>query len=155
MPSPALKEKDIGAKIIMKEKTAKEIVLKPIGYIKSDHKCFENIAKQSVLAEKERAKIIVEKEFMSGLLGLEDLSHIVVLFYFDRSSGYSLRLEPKHRDKVTGVFATRSPNRPNGIGLSIVKLIEVKENVIEFEGVDMVDGTPVLDIKPYNQKLNP
>lgn len=132
-----------------------EVVFRPIGYIQSNYKTLEEIPRQSILAEKERARIIIREELQAGLTGLDEFEHIIVLFYFHKSRGYKLLVHPRDRGGTAGVFASRSPNRPNGIGLSIVRLVSIKENIIEIEGVDMLDGTPVLDLKPYNRDLNP
>jgi len=88
-------------------------------------------------------------EYAEGLQDLEDFSHIFLLYVLHESSGYSLLVKPFLDDKLHGLFATRYPARPNPIGLSVVRLIAHKGNVLEVDGVDMLDGTPLLDIKPY------
>jgi tRNA-Thr(GGU) m(6)t(6)A37 methyltransferase TsaA len=89
-------------------------------------------------------------EYVDGLDGVEDFSHIYLLYGFHcPKSGVSLKVKPFLDDKLHGIFATRFPNRPNPLGLSIVNLVEMKENIIYFKGADMLDGTPLLDIKPY------
>ncbi|WP_341349562.1 SAM-dependent methyltransferase [Clostridium botulinum] len=82
-------------------------------------------------------------------------SHIIILFYFNKSKDFDLITKTPWSDEKKGVFSTRSPRRPNPIGLSIVKLIEIDHNKIIIKVIDMLDGTPVLDIKPYSKELNP
>ncbi len=136
-----------------------KISMEAIGYIRSDFKKKKDLPTQSTLNPNKKARIEILPEFIEGIEGIKENSHSVVLFYFHESTKAPLRLIP-HPDsnrerKETGVFSTRSPNRPNGIGMSIVKFTRIEGNVLEFEGVDMLDGTPVLDIKPYSPKLNP
>jgi tRNA-Thr(GGU) m(6)t(6)A37 methyltransferase TsaA len=88
-------------------------------------------------------------EFEPGLTDIEGFSHLYLLWVFDRSEGYDLLSRPPTDDRSHGVFATRSPRRPNPIGLSVVRLLEHDGPRLVVRGVDMLDGTPVLDIKPY------
>ena len=89
-------------------------------------------------------------EYVEGLDGVEDFSHLYLLYGFHcPESGVSLKVKPFLDDQLHGIFATRYPNRPNPLGLSSVNLVEMKENIIYFKGADMLDGTPLLDIKPY------
>ncbi|MEW8973172.1 MAG: tRNA (N6-threonylcarbamoyladenosine(37)-N6)-methyltransferase TrmO [Tissierellaceae bacterium] len=132
-----------------------DIVMEPIGFIKSPYKDTREIPRQSIYSEDKRAVIEVLPKFSEGLEGIQENAYGVILFYFHQSKEAPLRLLSRKTNEMTGVFATRSPNRPNGIGISIVKFIKIEENRLEFQGVDMVDGTPVLDIKPYSPDLNP
>ncbi len=133
-----------------------KIMYRPIGYIHSPFKTTAEIPRQSIYASDREAIIDIKPEFSAGLLNLDQSSHIVVLFHFHQSSAYELLVEPRDgSSEERGVFATRSPHRPNGIGLSIVELVRVQGNHIIIKGVDMLDGTPVLDIKPYSPGLNP
>lgn len=131
------------------------IVMKPIGFIKSPFKEVKEIPKQSVFAVYKKATIEILPQYSEGLEGIKENSYGVILFYFHKSKEGSLRLVSHKTREMTGVFSTRSPKRPNGIGLSIVKFTKIEENKLEFQGVDMIDGTPVLDIKPYSSELNP
>ena len=88
-------------------------------------------------------------EFVDGLKDLDGFSHIILLYLFHQSNGYALRVKPFLDHRERGLFATRFPARPNPIGLSIVKLESVRENLLTVEGIDVLDGTPLLDIKPY------
>jgi len=94
--------------------------------------------------------VVVNEEFVPGLKDLEGFSHIILLYYFDRMDKTSLLLTPPGSSVERGVFATRSPVRPNHIGMSVVRLKNIARNVITVHGVDMLDGTPLLDIKPYS-----
>lgn len=131
------------------------IIMEPIGYIRSEFKEKKELPSQSVLNVDKKATIEILPKFLQGIEGIKENSHGIILFNFHKSTKAPLRVVPHGKDEITGVFSTRSPNRPNGIGLSIVKFTKVEENILEFEGVDMLDGTPVLDIKPYSSKLNP
>ena len=99
---------------------------------------------QSVTGE-----IEVFPEFADGLDDLEGFSHIIVLFHFHRSAGFKLKTVPPGESKPRGIFSTRSPHRPNPLGMSVLKLVGRSGRVLEVSGLDLVDGTPVLDIKPY------
>ncbi|NLM06643.1 MAG: tRNA (N6-threonylcarbamoyladenosine(37)-N6)-methyltransferase TrmO [Tissierellia bacterium] len=131
----------------------KEIIFKPIGHIESEFQDREEIPKQSVLTKDKVAKIILNEELLDGIYGLKEGDDIMILFYFHQSEDFKLKFN-HHSGEVRGVFNTRSPNRPNGIGISIVNIKKINRNLIYFSGVDMVSGTPVLDIKPYIPELN-
>ncbi|PIH03243.1 tRNA (N6-threonylcarbamoyladenosine(37)-N6)-methyltransferase TrmO [Clostridium combesii] len=131
------------------------IKLNPIGYIKSPFKNLEEIPPQSIYAKDKKALIEIKEELVEGLKDLDKNSHIIILFYFNKSKDFDLIAKTPWSDEKKGVFSTRSPRRPNPIGLSIVKLIEIDHNKIIIKGIDMLDGTPVLDIKPYSEELNP
>lgn len=88
-------------------------------------------------------------EYVDGLVDLEGFEYVVLLYHFHKSHGFSLRVTPFYDDRERGVFATRAPARPNGIGLSVVRLVERSEATLVIEDVDIVDGTPLLDVKPY------
>ncbi len=98
-----------------------------------------------------RSEIIVDPKYADGLMDVEQNELITVIFYFDRTDGYKLRLHPRGDESrpITGVFNTRSQFRPNPIGVTVVRLIERKGNTLAVEGLDALDGTPVLDIKPF------
>lgn len=132
-----------------------DIIMKPIGYIQSEFTRKEDLPRQSVLNPDKTATIEILPEFAEGLEGVVENSYRIILFNFHKSQTAPLKTISRGTNKETGVFDTRSPNRPNGIGLSIVKILKVDGTTITFQGVDMLDGTPVLDIKPYNPQLNP
>ncbi len=91
----------------------------------------------------------VEPEYEKGLKDLDGFSHIILIYHFHKSEGFSLQIVPFLDTKPRGLFSTRAPKRPNPIGLSVVKLKSIKGNILEIENVDILDGTPLLDIKPY------
>ena len=94
-------------------------------------------------------------EFQAGLNDLEGFSHIILLYHLHRSEGFKLTVTPFLDDQPRGLFATRAPKRPNSIGLSVVKLVRQEENILHIENVDILDGTPLLDIKPYIPVFEP
>ncbi len=125
------------------------IKYKPIGIIKSPFKKLEGMPIQPIGACGVTGEILINKEYMDGLIDLDEFSHIILIYHLHLSNGYSLRVKPFLDDKMHGVFATRAPKRPNPIGLSVVRLIKVNGNILHISNVDIVDGTPLLDLKPY------
>ena len=126
-----------------------EITLSPIGRLETP---FNDIAdmpiQPSVLADT-RGKAVLDEKFMPGLKDLDGFSHIILLFLLHKISGYQLEVVPFMDTLPHGIFATRSPKRPNRIGMSIVRVESVDGNILHFKGVDMLNGSPLLDIKPY------
>ena len=122
--------------------------MRPIGII---HAPFTEKSKTPIQAARSQAIGYVEvlPEFSDGLQDIEALSHIYLLYAFHESSGYKLQVKPFLDDQEHGIFATRYPYRPNPIGISIVKLLSRETNILTVEGIDTLDGTPLLDIKPY------
>ena len=96
-----------------------------------------------------KGTVEVFEEFAEGLKDIDGFSHIMLLYHFDRSSGYKLMVKPFLDENEHGLFATRAPRRPNPIGISVVKLNSIDGRVLHVENVDILDGTPLLDIKPY------
>ena len=125
-----------------------EIIMHPIGVI---HSPFTEKDKTPIQASRSQAIGLVEiyPEFADGLKDIEALSHIYLLYAFHESDGYTLQVKPFLDDQEHGLFATRHPCRPNPLGISVVKLLSRKENSLTVEGIDTLDGTPLLDIKPY------
>ncbi len=126
-----------------------KIVFKPIGTIHSPFKETKGTPIQPEGARGVKGRVEIFEEYAEGLKGLEGFSHIILLYYFHLSKKSPLLVKPYMDNNLHGVFATRAPSRPNGIGLSIVKLEKVEGNILFIEDVDIVDGTPLLDIKPY------
>ena len=120
-----------------------------IGTIYTPFKRKEGMPIQSAGSKGIRGKIKLKRKYAEGLYDLEKFSHIILVYYFHKSKGFKLRVIPFLDDKQHGLFATRAPRRPNAIGISVVKLLSIKDNILEIENVDMLDGTPLLDIKPY------
>jgi tRNA-Thr(GGU) m(6)t(6)A37 methyltransferase TsaA len=125
-----------------------EIIMRSIGTIHSPFKDKEHTPIQPSRSQA-RGRVEVYSEFSAGLEDIEGFSHIILLYVFHHSSGFALRVKPFLDDQLHGLFATRYPYRPNPIGISVVKLVGRDENILEIEGVDVLDGTPLLDIKPY------
>jgi tRNA-Thr(GGU) m(6)t(6)A37 methyltransferase TsaA len=123
--------------------------LTPIGHVRSPFKDLDGIPIQTRRGNQFTGEVEVLKEFEEGLSDLEGFSHIILISYLHRSEGYDLKVVPFLDNVERGVFSTRAPRRPNPIGLHIVKLESVEGNILHIRGIDMVDGTPVLDIKPY------
>jgi tRNA-Thr(GGU) m(6)t(6)A37 methyltransferase TsaA len=125
-----------------------EFTIRPIGII---HTSFTDKAQTPIQPSRSRALGWVEvyREFAEGLQDIEGFSHIVLLYAFHCSSRYTLSVKPFLDDQERGLFATRYPARPNPIGLSVVRLIRRNERELVVKGIDVLDGTPLIDIKPY------
>jgi tRNA-Thr(GGU) m(6)t(6)A37 methyltransferase TsaA len=125
------------------------IEYRPIGTIRSPFKHTNDMPIQPSGARGVRGTVEIESEFVPGLRDLEGFSDIILIYHFHLSKGYSLEVKPFLDDITHGVFSTRAPKRPNPIGISMVKLIRIEGHILQIEDVDIVDGTPILDIKPY------
>jgi tRNA-Thr(GGU) m(6)t(6)A37 methyltransferase TsaA len=123
--------------------------MKPIGYIRSSYTETQQVPKGLGTVHTMEGILEVLPEFEKGLQDLEGFSHLVVLWVFHKSQDYELVGKCPADDRPHGVFATRSPKRPNAIGLTTVELIRREGALLHLRGIDMLDGTPVLDIKPY------
>lgn len=131
-----------------------KIVYKPIGVIHSGYKQIEGVPIQGALSRNSKGKVEVFPEYKAGLKGLEEFSHIILLYHFHLAKGYSLLSKPFLENEKHGIFAIRAPKRPNPIGFSTVKLEKIVENILHISEVDIVDGTMLLDIKPYVSKFD-
>jgi len=127
----------------------KKIVYEPIGIIHSPFKDIKGTPIQPTGAKGIAGTIEIYPEFAEGLKDLEGFSHIILIYHFHLSKGYSLKVTPFMDENLRGVFATRAPKRPNPIGISVVKLRKIEGNILNIEDVDIIDCTPLLDIKPY------
>ncbi len=125
------------------------IQYQPIGIIHSPFEDIAGIPIQPTGASGVRGTVDVFPEFAAGLKDLGGFSHVILLYHFHRVQGMKLTVVPFMDDVPRGVFATRAPKRPNPIGLSIVRLVSVEGSTLHIENVDVLDGTPLLDIKPY------
>ncbi len=125
-----------------------DMEFKPIGKVHSPYKEKATAPIQPKYSD-EFGKIEIFPEFADGLKDLEGFSHIWVIFVFHKSEGYDLHVKPYLDEEARGVFACRAPRRPNPIGMSLVKLENISDNILNIKGLDMLDGSPVLDIKPY------
>jgi len=127
----------------------KEVIYRPIGIIHSPFRDISGAPIQSAGGRGVKGRIDVESVYAGGLRDLDGFSHIILIYHFHLSRGFSLEVRPFMDENLRGVFSTRAPNRPNPIGLSIVRLTKVEGPVLYIEDLDIVDGTPLLDIKPY------
>ncbi|HCW52072.1 MAG TPA: tRNA (N6-threonylcarbamoyladenosine(37)-N6)-methyltransferase TrmO [Clostridiales bacterium] len=125
------------------------IELEPIGIIHTPFTDLEGMPIQPAGAAGVRGRVEVFEEYRAGLKDLDGFSHIILLYHFHRSRGFELEVVPFMDSEPRGLFATRAPRRPNPIGLSVVQLDRVEDGVLLVQNVDMLDGTPLLDIKPY------
>lgn len=125
------------------------LTARPIGFIRSPYKQTSQIPKGLGTRHDVEGSIEVLSEFESGLADIDGFSHLFVLWHFDRVEDFSLTAHPPCDEREHGVFATRSPRRPNPIGLTVVELLGREGRTLRVRGVDMLDGTPVFDIKPY------
>jgi formylmethanofuran dehydrogenase subunit E len=125
--------------------------LKIIGIVRSPYKTVEEAPHQGT---DEIVEIEIYKEYKEGLKDIEDFTHLHIFFWLHKSKGYKLIVNPPWDNKPHGVFTTRSPHHPNPIGYTVVKLIERKNNILIVKGLEAIDGTPVIDIKPYIKKLD-
>jgi len=123
--------------------------LLPIGFVRSPYKDTAAVPKGLGARHDAEGTLDILPEFESGLTDIEGFSHLFVLWAFDRSQGFDLIGRPPSDNKPHGVFATRSPRRPNPIGLTVVELLKREGATLMVRGIDMLDGTPILDIKPY------
>jgi tRNA-Thr(GGU) m(6)t(6)A37 methyltransferase TsaA len=123
--------------------------MQPIGYVRSAYRDAREIPKGLGAKHEAEGTLEILPEFEPGLLDIEGFSHLYVIWAFDRSEGCNLVVTPPSDDRPHGVFATRSPRRPNPIGLTVVQLMSREGPSIGVRGIDMLDGTPILDIKPY------
>jgi tRNA-Thr(GGU) m(6)t(6)A37 methyltransferase TsaA len=126
-----------------------KIEYNPIGVIHSPFKITEGMPIQPAGAAGVKGTVEVFPEFVEGLKDLEEFSHIFLIYHFHRSSGCSLIVTPFMDTARHGVFATRAPRRPNPIGISVVRLKSIDGPIFHIENVDILDDTPLLDIKPY------
>ncbi|WP_457552957.1 tRNA (N6-threonylcarbamoyladenosine(37)-N6)-methyltransferase TrmO [Desulfobacula sp.] len=128
--------------------------ISPIGIIHTPFDDLEGMPIQPSGAAQIQGTIVMDKEYEQGLNDLEGFSHIILLYHFHRSKGYDLIVKPFMDDHKRGLFSTRAPRRPNPIGLSIVQLIKIEANLLTIKGIDVVNGTPLIDIKPYVPKFD-
>ena len=125
------------------------LTMQPIGFIRSPFSRTDQVPRGLGAKHKEEGRLVILPEFAAGLQDVEGFSHLYVLWVFDRSEGYELVGTPPCDTHPHGVFATRSPRRPNPIGLTVVRFLGREGCELHVRGVDMLDGTPILDIKPY------
>lgn len=126
------------------------LTVKPIGVVHSPLKTREDVIQSTI--EENIGEIEIFEDYAEGLSDLKGFSHIIAVFWLHQSSFKALKVQPiYHPETLRGVFATRSPDRPNPIALTALELLTHKGNILEVKGIDILDGTPVLDIKPYTR----
>lgn len=126
-----------------------KIIYKPIGIIRSPFESAEGMPIQPAGGEDFTGQVEIFDEFAPGLKDLEGFSHIFLIYHFHNSKGYSLLTKPFLDETLRGVFSTRAPKRPNPVGISVVRLISVEKNILHIQDVDILDGTPLIDVKPF------
>ena len=125
------------------------IILRPIGTIESPFQDPAGMPIQPTGAAEVLGRVVVYPALAEGLDDLDGFSHIILVYHFHRSSGFALRVTPFMDTTARGLFATRAPRRPNPLGLSVVRLLKREGNVLHVKGIDVLNGTPLLDIKPF------
>lgn len=128
--------------------------VKPIGYIRSEHQIAEQTPIQPAFCPECRGLVEILAEFTEGLSDIEGFSHIILLYWLHKAAKATMMVKPFLDDKLHGIFATRFPARPNPIGFSLVRLLRRENSVLHISGVDILDNTPVLDIKPYYSRFD-
>jgi tRNA-Thr(GGU) m(6)t(6)A37 methyltransferase TsaA len=132
------------------------IKLTPVGVVHSPFKKREDIEAARNVRRDGFARVVGAIEifppYTAGLKDIDGFSHLIILFAFHRSQGGRLLVHPPFQARPRGVFSTRSPHRPNPLGMTVVRLLGRKKNILRVSGLDMLDGTPLLDIKPYTSK---
>jgi tRNA-Thr(GGU) m(6)t(6)A37 methyltransferase TsaA len=130
-------------------------LMEPIGYVKSPYTDARDIPKGLGAKHEAEGALLIRPEYASGLQDIQGFSHLFVIWVFDRSAGCEMVVTPPSDNRPHGVFATRSPRRPNPIGLTVVELLSREGPHLLVRGIDMLDRTPILDIKPYLSTLSP
>lgn len=125
------------------------VTIEPIGVIRTPHARAEGTPVQGTFGRDAEGRIEVFDQFVEGLEDLSGFSHVILVYLFHRSRGYNLTVTPYLDPSPRGLFATRAPRRPNPLGLTVVRLLDVRDGVLRVSGVDMLDETPLVDIKPY------
>jgi tRNA (adenine37-N6)-methyltransferase len=123
--------------------------LKPIGFVESPYTDSKEIPRGLGAKHDAEGVLRILPEFEAGLVDIDGFSHLYVIWVFDRTSGFELTARPPSDNRAHGVFATRSPRRPNPLGLTVVELLRREGEQLYVKGLDMLNGTPILDIKPY------
>ncbi|HHJ09741.1 MAG TPA: tRNA (N6-threonylcarbamoyladenosine(37)-N6)-methyltransferase TrmO [Bacteroidetes bacterium] len=126
-----------------------KIEYKPIGYFHSEYTMKTGAPRQGVLEPETKGQIILYEKYVAGLDVIDDFEYIWVLYHFNKAKGWDAIVRPPGSHHAFGVFATRSPRRPNPIGLSLIKIDSINRNILYVSGVDIFDNTPLLDIKPF------
>lgn len=132
----------------MSDKQRKNLI-QPIGIIRSQHTSADGTPIQPTYAEQLEGEVVVYESFAAALADIEGFERIWIIYCFDRSGPFKHRVVPYRDTREHGLFATRAPSRPNPIGMSVVRLLGREDNVLRVRGIDILDSTPLIDIKPY------
>ena len=132
-----------------------EYPMRPIGFVRSPYRDPGEIPKGCGAKHEAEGVLEILPEYESGLTDIEGFSHLFVLWVFDRVEGFELMSTPPTDTTPHGIFTTRAPRRPNPLGLTVVKLLKREGPRLHVRGVDMLDGTPILDLKPYLSSVPP
>jgi tRNA-Thr(GGU) m(6)t(6)A37 methyltransferase TsaA len=125
------------------------IIMNPIGVIHTPFEKIEGMPIQPVGAEQIEGRVVIDPQYLEGLTDIEGFSYLILIYAFHQSKGFQLKVKPFLDVRMRGLFATRAPRRPNPIGLSIVELLRRDQNILHVSNIDVVDGTPLLDLKPF------
>jgi tRNA-Thr(GGU) m(6)t(6)A37 methyltransferase TsaA len=125
------------------------LTMQPIGFVRSPYTQTQDVPRGLGAKHEVEGVLEIRPELEPGLADIEGFSHLYVIWAFDRSEGYTLTVTPPTDDRPHGLFATRAPRRPNPIALTVVELLGREGASLRVRGIDMLDGTPILDIKPY------
>ncbi len=131
------------------DSSAKLVTYRPIGVIHTPFSSKSDVPRQPHLGKGVQGTVVVSPEFRAGLKGIERHARVVLVYNLHMSQGYSLEVRPPGQTELRGVFASRAPHRPNPIGISVVRLVKVDGCTLHVEDLDILDGTPLLDLKPY------
>jgi tRNA-Thr(GGU) m(6)t(6)A37 methyltransferase TsaA len=131
-----------------------DINLSPIGTIRTPFKEIKGTPVQPSASRGTVGHIELNENLVAGLTDLDGFSHLILIYHFDRSDSYKLEVTPFMDTRPRGLFSTRAPKRPNPVGLSVVKLLSIEGAVLHIENIDVLDKTPLLDIKPYVPQLD-
>ncbi len=137
-----------------KSKVGTDFAMQPIGFVRSPFQETSQVPRGLGAKHTKEGILEIRPELEAGLTDIEGFSHLFVIWVFDRSEGHRLMGQPPSDDRPHGVFATRSPFRPNPLGLTVVELVRREGNRLHVRGLDMLDGTPILDIKPYLSSIS-
>lgn len=124
-----------------------KITLTSIGYIKSPYTNPDTMPKNTTESKDMEAQLIIDEKYIGCMSDIKANEEYLLIFYFHKSEGYKDKVPLRGTGSITALFSTHAPNRPNPIGVSEIKIVNVEENIITFTGVDMLDGTPILDLK--------
>lgn len=125
----------------------------PIGYVESPFTAVEDVPRPSETPVEASGAVVLDAAYEPGLLGLAEFSHVVLVSHLHETDTVRLRVRPRGLDRELGIFATSGPPRPNPIGLSVVELDGIDGTRLSVSNLDLVDGTPILDIKPFAPKI--